>query len=105
MKQLRAERYPAWLAQQHGLNGETAINIMTAALDAIAKAATTGEPMNAPTSQTQRETLTSSGQAIWRRRSRSSIAATAPRVRRRHRPPLRAKAPAVARQRLDRTCT
>ena len=48
MKQLRAERYPAWLAQQHGLNGETAINIMTAALDAIAKAATTGEPMNAP---------------------------------------------------------
>ena len=42
MKQLRAERYPAWLAQQHGLNGETAINIMTAALDAITKAATTG---------------------------------------------------------------
>jgi hypothetical protein len=54
MKQLRAERYPAWLAQQHGLNGETAINIMTAALYAIAKAATTGEPMNAPTSQRQR---------------------------------------------------
>jgi hypothetical protein len=42
------------LARQHGLNGETAINIMTAALDAIAKAATTGEPMNAPTSQRQR---------------------------------------------------
>jgi hypothetical protein len=54
MKQLRAERHPAWLPQQHGLNGETAINLMTAALDAIAKAATTGEPMNAPTSQTQR---------------------------------------------------
>ena len=53
-EQLRAERYPAWLAQQHGLNGKTAINIMTAALDAIAKAATTGEPMNAPTSQRQR---------------------------------------------------
>jgi uncharacterized protein (DUF302 family) len=35
---------PAWLAQRHGLGGETeaAIGAMTAALDAVAKAATTG---------------------------------------------------------------
>jgi uncharacterized protein (DUF302 family) len=35
---------PAWLAQRHGLGGETeaAIGTMTAALDAVAKAATTG---------------------------------------------------------------
>ena len=35
---------PAWLAQRHGLGGETeaAIGIMTAALEAVAKAATTG---------------------------------------------------------------
>jgi len=35
---------PAWLAQRHGLSGETeaAVSIMTAALDAVAKAATTG---------------------------------------------------------------
>jgi uncharacterized protein (DUF302 family) len=35
---------PAWLAQHHGLGGETeaAIGTMTAALDAVAKAATTG---------------------------------------------------------------
>jgi uncharacterized protein (DUF302 family) len=34
---------PAWLAQRHGLGGETAaaISTMTAALDAVAKAATT----------------------------------------------------------------
>jgi uncharacterized protein (DUF302 family) len=34
---------PAWLAQRHGLGGETAaaIGAMTAALDAVAKAATT----------------------------------------------------------------
>ncbi len=34
---------PAWLAQRHGLSGETAaaISTMTAALDAVAKAATT----------------------------------------------------------------
>jgi uncharacterized protein (DUF302 family) len=35
---------PAWLAQRHGLSGETAqaVGMMTAALDAVAKAATTG---------------------------------------------------------------
>jgi uncharacterized protein (DUF302 family) len=35
---------PAWLAQRHGLGGRTeaAIGTMTAALDAVAKAATTG---------------------------------------------------------------
>ena len=35
---------PAWLAQRHGVSGETAaaISTMTAALDAVAKAATTG---------------------------------------------------------------
>jgi uncharacterized protein (DUF302 family) len=35
---------PAWLAQRHGLSGETetAVGNMTAALDAVAKAATTG---------------------------------------------------------------
>jgi uncharacterized protein (DUF302 family) len=35
---------PAWLAKRHGLSGETAtaIGMMTAALDAVAKAATTG---------------------------------------------------------------
>jgi uncharacterized protein (DUF302 family) len=35
---------PTWLAQRHGLGGETepAVNAMTAALSAIAKAATTG---------------------------------------------------------------
>ena len=35
---------PAWLANRHGLSGETAtaIGMMTAALDAVAKAATTG---------------------------------------------------------------
>jgi uncharacterized protein (DUF302 family) len=35
---------PAWLAQRHGLGSETAaaIGAMTAALDAVAKAATTG---------------------------------------------------------------
>jgi uncharacterized protein (DUF302 family) len=35
---------PAWLANRHGLSGETAtaIGMMTAALDAAAKAATTG---------------------------------------------------------------
>jgi uncharacterized protein (DUF302 family) len=35
---------PTWLAQRHGLGGETepAVNVMTGALSAIAKAATTG---------------------------------------------------------------
>jgi uncharacterized protein (DUF302 family) len=35
---------PAWLAQGHGLGGETAaaVGMMTKALDAVAKAATTG---------------------------------------------------------------
>jgi len=35
---------PAWLAQRHGLGGETetAVGIMAGALDAVAKAATTG---------------------------------------------------------------
>jgi len=35
---------PAWLAQRHGVSGETAaaISTMTAALGAVAKAATTG---------------------------------------------------------------
>jgi uncharacterized protein (DUF302 family) len=35
---------PGWLAQRHGLGGETqaAVGMMTAALDAVAKAATTG---------------------------------------------------------------
>ena len=35
---------PAWLAQRHGLGGETqaAVDMMTAALSAVAKAATTG---------------------------------------------------------------
>jgi uncharacterized protein (DUF302 family) len=35
---------PAWLAQRHGLSGETeaAVGMMTIALDAVAKAATTG---------------------------------------------------------------
>jgi uncharacterized protein (DUF302 family) len=35
---------PAWLAKRHGLDGETstAIGMTTAALDAVAKAATTG---------------------------------------------------------------
>lgn len=35
---------PAWLAQRHGLSGETqqAVEMMTAALDAVAKAATAG---------------------------------------------------------------
>ena len=34
---------PAWLAQRHGLAGtETAVGTMTAALDAVAKAATAG---------------------------------------------------------------
>jgi uncharacterized protein (DUF302 family) len=35
---------PAWLAQRHGLGGETqaAVGMMTKALDAVAKAATTG---------------------------------------------------------------
>jgi uncharacterized protein (DUF302 family) len=35
---------PAWLAQRHGLGGRTeaVIGTMTAALDAVAKAATTG---------------------------------------------------------------
>jgi uncharacterized protein (DUF302 family) len=35
---------PAWLAQRHGLGGETqaAVNAMTAALNAVAKAATAG---------------------------------------------------------------
>jgi uncharacterized protein (DUF302 family) len=35
---------PAWLAKRHGLGGETAttISLMTGALDAVAKAATTG---------------------------------------------------------------
>jgi uncharacterized protein (DUF302 family) len=34
---------PAWLAQRHGLGGtETAVGMMTAALDAVAKAATAG---------------------------------------------------------------
>jgi uncharacterized protein (DUF302 family) len=35
---------PAWLAQRHGLSGEkeAAVSIMAAALDAVAKAATTG---------------------------------------------------------------
>ncbi len=35
---------PAWLAKRHGLNGETeaAVSMMTAALEAVAKAATTG---------------------------------------------------------------
>jgi uncharacterized protein (DUF302 family) len=35
---------PGWLAQRHGLGGETqaAVGIMTKALDAVAKAATTG---------------------------------------------------------------
>ena len=35
---------PAWLANHHGLSGETeaAVSVMTAALDAVAKAATTG---------------------------------------------------------------
>jgi len=37
---------PAWLAQRHGLGGETqgAVGMMTSALDAVAKAATTGAP-------------------------------------------------------------
>jgi len=35
---------PAWLAKRHGLSGETeaAVSMMTAALEAVAKAATTG---------------------------------------------------------------
>jgi uncharacterized protein (DUF302 family) len=35
---------PAWLAQRHGLGGETqaAVDMMTAALSAVVKAATTG---------------------------------------------------------------
>jgi uncharacterized protein (DUF302 family) len=35
---------PAWLAKRHGLSGETdaAVNIMAGALEAVAKAATTG---------------------------------------------------------------
>lgn len=35
---------PAWLAERHGLSGETqaAVKPMTAALDAVAKTATTG---------------------------------------------------------------
>ena len=35
---------PAWLAKRHGLGGETeaAVNIMAGALEAVAKAATTG---------------------------------------------------------------
>jgi uncharacterized protein (DUF302 family) len=35
---------PAWLANRHGLSGETqaAVSAMTGALDAVAKAATTG---------------------------------------------------------------
>jgi uncharacterized protein (DUF302 family) len=35
---------PAWLANRHGLSGETqaAVGMMTGALDAVAKAATTG---------------------------------------------------------------
>jgi uncharacterized protein (DUF302 family) len=35
---------PAWLAQRHRLNGETqaVVGMITAALDAVAKAATTG---------------------------------------------------------------
>jgi uncharacterized protein (DUF302 family) len=35
---------PGWLAQRHGLGGETqaAVGMMTKALDAVAKAATTG---------------------------------------------------------------
>jgi len=35
---------PAWLAKRHGLSGEAeaAVNIMAGALEAVAKAATTG---------------------------------------------------------------
>jgi uncharacterized protein (DUF302 family) len=35
---------PAWLAKRHGLSGETeaAVNMMAGALEAVAKAATTG---------------------------------------------------------------
>jgi uncharacterized protein (DUF302 family) len=35
---------PAWLAKRHGLSGETeaVVNIMAGALEAVAKAATTG---------------------------------------------------------------
>ena len=34
---------PAWLVKRHGLSGaETPVGVMTAALDAVAKAATTG---------------------------------------------------------------
>jgi uncharacterized protein (DUF302 family) len=36
---------PAWIAQRHGLSGETeaAVNVMTAALDTVTKAATTSQ--------------------------------------------------------------
>ena len=34
---------PAWLVKRHGLSGtETPVSVMTAALNAVAKAATTG---------------------------------------------------------------
>jgi uncharacterized protein (DUF302 family) len=33
---------PAWLAKRHGSSGDAEVEVMTAALDAVAKAATTG---------------------------------------------------------------